>query len=122
MKQFLFGVCGLLALMAPIAAHSGQATKQDQPPSFDGLKALTNSDADVRLRAAQLLCDLGPVAKFAIPTLHEHLKEEKNAVVRVKIAESLWKVEKPTTRTLLPTLLLALTDKDETARANAANV
>jgi len=94
----------------------------EQPPDFDGLKALKHSDPDVRLNAAQLLCDLGPVAKFAIPALHEQLKVEKITVVRVKVAEALWKVEKPAARTLLPALLEALTDKDQTARANAANV
>jgi HEAT repeat protein len=95
---------------------------QDQPPAFDGLKALKHSDADVRLNAAQLLCDLGPVAKFAIPALREQLKEEKNTIVRVKVAEALWKIEKPPARVLVPALLEALNDIEPAARANAANV
>src|SRR5207253_10923039 len=45
-----------------------------------------------------------------------------NTVVRVKVAEALWKVEKPAARVLLPVLLEAPADKDEIGRANAANV
>ena len=76
----------------------------------------------MRLRAAQVLIDLGPVAKFAVPALREQLKEEKNSVNRVKLAEALWIIDKPPARSLLPVLLEALADKDATARANAANV
>src|SRR5207249_5743965 len=97
-------------------------TKKQQQPDFDGLKALKHPDPDVRFNAAQLVCDLGPVAKVAIPAIKEQLKEEKSAVIRVKLIEALWKVEKPPVRDLLPVLLEALGDKNETARANAANV
>src|SRR2546430_6828411 len=60
------------------------------------------------------------VAKVAIPAIKEQLKEEKSPVIRVKLIEALWKVERPPVRELLPVLLDALTDKNETARANAA--
>jgi HEAT repeat protein len=93
--------------------------KTDQVP--EGLKALQNPDARVRYRAAQTLADLGPVAKFAVPDLREALKD-KNALVRVKVAEALWKIEKTPNTILLPVLLQALKDKDPGVRAAAPAV
>jgi HEAT repeat protein len=123
----LFLMQFLVVFLVPIVLWDTSVLKAAQPtkqPSldFDGLKALKHTDVDVRLNAAQLLCDLGPIAKIAVPALQEQLKVEKNAVVRVKMAEALWKVEKPAARTLLPVLIEAMTDKEPGARANAANV
>lgn len=93
--------------------------KKDQP--LEGLKALQHPDARVRYRAAQTLCDLGPLAKFAAPELREALKD-KNGLVRVKAAEALWKIEQTPAPTLLPILLEALKDKDAGVRAAAPPV
>src|SRR5262249_54956971 len=105
MPCLLLPALTLILLAGPPTARTGDQAKKDQPPEFDGLKALKHPDPDVRMNAAQLLCDLGPVAKFALPTLYEQLKEEKSPVVRVKVAEAIWKVERPAARVLLPTLL-----------------
>src|SRR5262249_10460381 len=122
MPRLLLPALTMVLLAGPATAQTGDPPKKDQPPEFDGQKALKHPDPDEGMNAAQLLCDLGPVAKFALPTLYEQLKEEKSPVVRVKVAEAIWKVEKPAAPVLLPTLLEALKDKNETARANAANV
>jgi HEAT repeat protein len=119
MKTLAAACFGLLLCMASAAA---QGEKKTQPPDFDGMKALKHPDPDVRLSAAILLCDLGPVAKFAVPTVKEQLKEEKVTLIKVKLVEALWKIDKPPARDLLPVLLEALQDKDEAARAAAANV
>jgi arylsulfatase A-like enzyme/HEAT repeat protein len=109
---------------APLIETAVQQKKDDPPQKeeFDGLKALKHPDPDVRYRSAQLLADLGPVGKFAVPTLREMLKEEQSLLIRVKVAEALWKIAKQPVRDLLPTLLDGLKDNDPVVRANAAAV
>jgi HEAT repeat protein len=121
MKNLLLACLTSLFLIHSASGQGGDPPKKDQL-DFDGLKALKHPNPTVRYDSAQLLADLGPVAKFAIPTLHEMLKEEKSTLIRVKVAEALWKIEKPAARDLLPTLLDGLKDKSEEVRANAANV
>jgi HEAT repeat protein len=110
----------VLLLGPPWVGQVDQVKKQ--PPDEGGLKALQHPDAEVRFNAAQIIVDLGPVAKFSIPALHAALKEEKNTLVRVKIVEAIWVVEKPAPRELVAVLVQSLGDKDDAARANAANV
>lgn len=119
MNRVALASISLLLLAAPAAA---QGNPKKDPIEYDGLKALKHPDAAVRLRSAQLLADLGPVGKFAVPTLNEMLKDEKVLLVRVKVAEALWKIVKAPPRDLLPTLLDGLKDKDADVRAGAANV
>jgi HEAT repeat protein len=115
MKKMLAACLGLvLAWAAPVA---GQADKKD-PSVPDGLKSLKHPDPTVRYNSACLLLQLGPVAKFAIPALREAL-EDKSPRVRVKVAEALWRVERPPVRVLLPALLASLKEKDEVVRINA---
>jgi HEAT repeat protein len=111
------------ALVTPLlAAQQGDdPKKKDGPPMPEGLKALQHPDAKVRYRAAQTLADLGPRAKFAAPELRELLKD-KNAYVRIKAAEALWKIEKTPAPVLLPVLLAALKDKEAGVRAAAPPV
>jgi HEAT repeat protein len=98
-------------------AAQGQAGKKD-PSVPDGLKSLKNPDPEVRLKSACLLLELGPIAKFAIPALREAL-EDKDPRVRVKVAEALWRIERPEPRVLLLVLLDSLKEKDATVRINA---
>ncbi|MCC6420184.1 MAG: HEAT repeat domain-containing protein [Gemmataceae bacterium] len=107
----------LLLLAVPAAAAQGdRGSKKDTPP--DGLKALRHADPNVRYNAADLLVRLGPVGKFAAPALRE-LLQDREARVRVKAAEALWAVERPTVRTLLPVLLAGLKEKEPLVRINA---
>src|SRR5947199_6737080 len=108
--------CLCLAL-AWTGAARGQAGKKD-PSVPDGLKSLKNPDPAVRYNSACLLIQLGPVAKFAIPALREAL-QDKSPRVRVKVAEALWRVERPPVRVLLPALLASLKEKEEVVRVNA---
>src|ERR1041385_4232650 len=85
-----------LALILP-AALAPSAMAQGDPP--DGLKALKHPDPQVRLKSVALLIDLGPVAKFAIPALHECLKDT-DGLVRVKAAECLFGLEPDLARTV----------------------
>src|SRR2546425_1023126 len=104
----------LFVLLAASVMHAQPADgpkKKKDAPLPDGLKALQHPDATVRYRAAQTLADLGPVAKFAAPELRELLKD-KNAFVRVKAAEALWKTDQTPALVLLPVLLDALKDKE----------
>ncbi len=109
----------LLALggVAPTAA--GQDKKKQ---TFDGLKALQHPDATVRYQSADLLAQLGATARFALPALREALEKDKSIAVRIKIAEALWKIEKPMPALLLPTLRQGLRDKLAENRAAAAGV
>ena len=70
------------------------------------------------VKQAALLVQLGPVAKFAIPALREAL-QDKSPLVRVKVAEALWRIERPPAVVLLPALLDSLKEKDEAVRINA---
>jgi HEAT repeat protein len=111
---------------AKTAVLSLQAQKNDDPKKKkdslpEGLKALQHPEAKVRYRAAQTLADLGPLAKFATPELRDALKD-KNALVRVKAAEALWKIDKTPSAILLPVLLEAMTSPDAGVRAAAPPV
>lgn len=113
----------LLLLLLPLlpAQAADPKKRKDGPPMVDGLKALKHADANVRYKAAHTLAELGPQAKFAVPALREAL-EDKHPLVRVKVAEALWKIDKTPTATLLPILLEAMKDKSETVRAAAPPV
>jgi HEAT repeat protein len=93
------------------------STKPDgvQP---DGLKNLRHPDANVRYRTAALLAKQGPAAKYAIAELHEALSDT-DPLVRVKVAEAIWKVERPGPGVILPTLNKALKDQNAEVRAAA---
>src|SRR5262245_16584612 len=97
----------------------GKDKKKDDVP--DGLKALKHEDPLVRYRAAAILGRLPANAKFAVPALREAL-HDKDGRVRVKVAESLWKIEKTPPNVLLPVLEGALKDKDAAVRILAPGV
>jgi HEAT repeat protein len=105
----------------PLHAQKNDDPKKKKDPVPEGLKALQHPDAKVRYRAAQTLADLGPLAKFATPELREAL-QDKNALVRVKVAEALWKIDKTPSAVLLPVLLDALKSTDPGVRAAAPPV
>ena len=112
----------MILLMPALPAQKGDDLKKKKPdPVPEGLKALQHPDAKVRYKAAQTLAELGPLAKFAAPELREALKD-KNAAVRVKVAEALWKIDKTPSTVLLPVLLQAIKDKDPGVRAAAPPV
>lgn len=118
MWKFVVASClviGLLGLTLPAAR--AQKDKKDEVP--DGLKALKDPDPKVRYQSAELLAKLGPVAKFAAPALRDALKEEKVASVRVKLAEAVWKVERPPVKVILPAVVDALGEKDAAVRVAA---
>jgi HEAT repeat protein len=112
--------CLCLALGWAGAAH-GQGGGKKDPFAPDGLKSLKNPDPAVRFNSACVLLELGPVAKFAIPALHEAL-QDKVPRVRVKVAEALWRIERPPVRVLLPVLLDGLKEKEVPVRINALAV
>lgn len=117
-----FLLLAMIALLPMARAEQGEDPKKKKPDTVpEGLKALQHPDDKVRYRAAQTLADLGPAAKFAAPELREALKD-KNGVVRVKVVEALWKIEKTPSTVLLPILTQALKDKDPGVRAVAPPV
>jgi HEAT repeat protein len=115
MKTILAICAGFILTCATPAA--GQADKKG-PDIPDGLKSLKHADPTVRYNSVCLLIQLGPVAKFAIPALHEALGD-KSPRVRVKVAEALWRVERPAVRVLMPALMDSLKNKDALVRVNA---
>lgn len=121
LRHSAFVLISLTFLTPALAQNDGDDKKKKTDPVPEGLKALQHPEARVRYRAAQTLADLGPVAKFAVADLREALKD-KNALVRVKVAEALWKIEKTPNTVLLPVLLQALKDKDPGVRAAAPPV
>jgi HEAT repeat protein len=123
MKSLCFAPVMLLLLVSLLHAQTGgnPKDKKKDSPEIEGLKALKHPDAMVRYRAADTLGQLGPTAKFAVPELRELLKD-KNAFVRVKAAEALWKIEQTSPTILLPILLQAMNEKDARVRAAAPPV
>jgi HEAT repeat protein len=97
------------------------AKKQDSPVQPDGLKNLRHPDAGVRYRTAAVLAEQGPRARFAIAELRQALADT-DPLVRVKVAEALWKVERPGPSVILPGLVRALKDKDAGVRTAACGV
>jgi len=83
MKQIL-AACLCLALggAGPARAQTDKGDKKD-PSVPDGLKSLKHPDPTVRYNSAALLVQLGPVAKFAIPALHEALQDSDHGVIAV---------------------------------------
>ncbi|MBM4071257.1 MAG: HEAT repeat domain-containing protein [Planctomycetes bacterium] len=107
-------------LILSLSTLAGQPDKKgSQVP--DGLKALQHPDPLVRYKAAGVLARLGKTGKFAIPELRAALKD-KDVRVRIKVAEALWKVEKPPASVILPVLLAAFKDKTPSVRAAVPGV
>jgi HEAT repeat protein len=121
MSRLLVAVFALVCLASPATA---QDDPKKQPPDTGGLKALKDPDPEVRYNAAQILIDVGPSGKFAVPAIQEQLKDEKVSWVKVKFIEAIWILDKPSTvKALLPPLLeIVKEDKSEMARASACNV
>lgn len=111
----------LLSLLLAATAAAQDAKKSDGPVQPDGLKNLRHPDANIRYRTAAILAEQGPRAKFAIAELREALKDP-DPLVRVKVAEALWQVERPSPGAVMPGLLRALKDKDPAVRTAACGV
>jgi HEAT repeat protein len=109
------------AILLTLAGANAAQDKKDAGVQPDGLKNLRHPDAGVRYRTADLLAKQGPLAKFAIEELRAALKDE-DPFVRLKVAEAIWKVERPIPGTILPTVQRALKDKDAEVRATACAV
>src|ERR1051325_446479 len=114
----LFLLLVLFALAPALHAQKDDDPKKKKvgPTIPDGLKALQHPDAKVRYKAVMTLAQLGPTAKFAIPELRAALKDS-NALVRVKVAEALWRIEQPAPSVVLPVLLDDMKSKDPGVRA-----
>ncbi len=122
MRFSRFGCLFLVLVVSVLHVHAGGSPKTPKGPlEIDGLKALKNADPMVRYKAAQTLVDQGPVAKFAVPALREALAD-KNAVVRIKVVEALWVIDKTPATTLMPVLLDAFKHKSANVRAAAPRV
>jgi HEAT repeat protein len=111
----------LLCLIFAATTAAQDKKKSDVPIQPDGLKNLRHPDATIRYRTAVVLAEQGPRAKFAIAELREALKDT-DPLVRVKVAEALWKVERPGPGAILPTLQRALKDRDAGVRTAACGV
>lgn len=118
MQPIRMSIFLLLATSIPLFAEQGadEPKKKGGAQPVDGLKALKHPDFRVRWKAAHTLAELGPQAKFAMPALREAL-EDKHALVRVKAAEALWKIDQTPTTTLMPVLLKALDKGNAEVRA-----
>jgi HEAT repeat protein len=123
MTLFRFLPLVSLLFLVPLlrAQDDDDPKKKKAGPIPEGLKALQHPDPKVRYRAADTLAQLGSLAKFAVPELKEALKD-KHPMVRVKVAEALWKIDQTPAATLLPVLLQALKEKEPSARASAPPV
>jgi len=116
---FVGGICLVLSAAVPVAAQDKKQEKKKEPGfQADGLKNLRHPDANIRYQTAALIAKQGPRAKFAVEELREAL-QDTDPLVRVKVAEALWKVERPSPSVILPTLQRALKDKNPEVREAA---
>src|SRR5262249_46276751 len=122
----LFCACFCLGLILampsqhlPAQPPGGKPDDGDNAP--DGLKALKSPDPQIRYNAVELLGKLGKSAKFAVPHLRDMLKDSSVAV-RIKVAESLWKIEQPDPKPLLDVLLEACGHEEDIVRAAALGI
>lgn len=111
-----------LALALPfVGIAAAQDEKKPGGIQPDGLKNLRHADADVRFRTAALIARQGPQAKYAIVELRLAL-DDTDPLVRIMVAEAIWKVERPAPSAILPTLQRGLKDKNAEVRAAACRV
>jgi HEAT repeat protein len=111
----------LLILLMVAGQAAAQDPKKDGGIQPEGLKNLRHPDANVRYRTAALLAKQGPLARFAIEELREAL-QDADPLVRLKVAEAIWKVERPAPSAILPTVQRALKDKSPEVRVAACAV
>src|SRR6266700_199307 len=108
-------------LLVLAGASAGQDEKKAGGIPVDGLKNLRHADANVRYRTAALIAKQGPQAKYAIEELRAAL-DDTDPLVRIMVAEAIWKVERPGAGVILPTLQRALKDKNAEVRVAACIV
>jgi HEAT repeat protein len=113
------GAAVLLILAA--TAHAQDEKRKDAGVQPDGLKNLRHPDANVRYRTAAMLMEQGPLAKFAVEELRAAIADT-DPLVRVKVAEAIWMVERPSPSAILPTLQRAIKDPSADVRAAACAV
>lgn len=121
MKIMLSLVLIVAALPASLGAQDKKKKEGDEP-GLEGIKALRNADPVVRFKAANILVRLGPIAKFASAELREAYAEEMEPLVKVKMAEAIWSVDRPLPSILMPFLLEALKDDSKSVRVLATGV
>ncbi len=111
MSRFcLFPVLFLLIFCSSISA---QLKKGDPQPDLpDGFKALKHPEARVRLNALTILGKAGRTARFVMPMVKKMLLKDPELLVRLKAAETLWKVEQPPVSLVLPVVTRGLKDKE----------
>lgn len=116
-------ILGLLTLWAPqnTVAQEKSQKPDDGDLAPDGLKALKHANPQVRFNAVELLGKLGKNAKFAVPHLKELLKDPSVAV-RIKVVESLWKIEQTDPKLLLPVLQEAMGHDEDIVRATSLSI
>ncbi len=82
-------------------------------------RLLSDSESDVRERAAGILARLGKAAQSSADELTNLLGDE-DAAVRIRAAEALWSVERDAdTKSLIPFLIEALAEDDRQLRIRA---
>jgi HEAT repeat protein len=95
-------------------------TKIGEPAVDPLIEVLKDKDEEARPLAAQVLGDIGPAAKKAIPALIEALKDDDaDPSVRNSAASALAEMG-PAAKPAVPALLAALKDDDAGVRGSAA--
>ena len=102
-------------------ATSAFAQEEPKQKGPDGLKALKDEDPKIRYNSVALLGKLGAKAKLLAPVLLEML-DDPDLKVKLKVAETLWKLDPPPTTKVIPILKTALKDKDNELRGMALSV
>jgi HEAT repeat protein len=115
-------ILSLAAWLGLAAVGLGGPQQPDGGVMPDGLKALKHPNVQVRYNGVELLGRLGKTARFAVPELKTLLKDDPSIAVRLKAAESLWKIEQTDPALLMPVLLEATAHKEDVVRSAGLEV
>jgi HEAT repeat protein len=116
-KQIWLNLGGLLALSAALGLFYWMSTGSRAVPALTA--ALKNPDAKIRIAAAQMLAEIGPATKAAVPGLLNQALHDPDLYAGTTAAGPLQKIDLAAARQVMEAYLPELNNDDVQARRNA---
>lgn len=116
-KHIWLNLGGLIALIGLLGLYYWQSTGERAVPALT--QALTDTDAAVRIAAAQALAEIGPGAKPAVPNLLNQALHDPVLYAGTTAAGALAKIDLSAARQVMTGYLPALQDPDAPRRREA---
>ena len=116
-KQLWLNLGGLIALIGLLGGWYWQSTGERAVPVMT--EALKDSDSNVRIAAAQMLAEIGPAAKPAVPNLLNQALHDPVLYASTTAAGALEKIDLSAARQVMTANLALLQDADVQRRRTA---